>query len=149
MSQDLKLKNYDGLFDLEIDSATKTFKTVDGMETGISVTLFTDARAPGKYVKDASERRGYVGDIIIKRSLGSLLWTYEQVRLTQEVMNNLRADLETAFAPMRNLKQLSNIEIDVTKKSLSSILIDIKLYFTDNRIERYKTLWSQTKKNGD
>ncbi|GAF89679.1 unnamed protein product, partial [marine sediment metagenome] len=58
LTQDLQITPDDvGLYDLVIDEEQSDFASVNGFETAIPVSLFTDSRAPSSIVPDATRRR--------------------------------------------------------------------------------------------
>ena len=69
MAQDLLLEqsNY-GLFDLEIDTETKDFITVDGFETALNFQLFVDRRSTRDDIATPRARQGWIADILTKTS---------------------------------------------------------------------------------
>lgn len=148
MSQDLKLvPNTAGLFDLEIDTTTKKYKVVDGFETAITTSLFTDGRAPSFRVNEASRRRGVVSDIIrveINRALGSILWTFDQARITQEILNQIRDAAEQAFVWMIDLGVILGVTAEVERTNQRSITIILTFRDKDNTVKRYQRLWRLT-----
>lgn len=148
MSQDLALIDQgSGIYDISPNPITKKYETVDGMETAIDVSLFTDARAPENRVFEASNRRGYIGDILtadINRSLGSILWTFEQSRITQKILNELRVASEQAFVWMIENKSILGVTATVTKVNSRSVRIDLLFRDRDNQIKKYQRLWRIT-----
>lgn len=145
--QDVLLK-YDpnlGVYDLQLDGAD--FASVDGMETAIVTSLFTDARAPENRVPTAQRRRGWIGNILTigqRRELGSLLWTLDQARITQNTMNNARVDAQACFNWMVEDGAARSINVNVVQQDRSSINIDIQYTDLDNQTERFTTLWRAT-----
>ena len=147
MAQDLKLTaTTSGLFDLSIDATTKKYEVVEGFETAITVSLMTDARAPSSRVPQAGDRRGYIGDILtadIDRSLGSTLWTFDQSRLTQNIINQIRVSAEQAFTWMVDQGIILGVTATVTEVA-RGLNIAIELRRLDNTVERYERLWRLT-----
>lgn len=80
----------DGSFDIPIENGD--LANVEGFDTAIWVSLFTDARAPESKVIQPENRRGWLGDTespVSGRDLGGLLWLTEQRRLTQDTLNEV------------------------------------------------------------
>ena len=149
MTQDLKLvQDSAGLYDLEIDSGTGQYRTVQGMETAITVSLFSDARAPAAQVTNAGLRRGWIGDVLtadINQFLGSTLWTYSQSRITQATLNGIRTAAEQAFTNMINQGIITGVTATVElSQDNRGISVGIELRRTDNTVERYDRLWRRT-----
>ena len=75
----------DNLFIWDFDPKKGDLKTVDGMETALLVSLFTDARLDESQVPPPLARGGWVGNIRTAkepRDLGGKLWALENARLT-------------------------------------------------------------------
>jgi phage gp46-like protein len=77
-----------GGFDFDIENGD--IKSVEGFDTAIKVSLFTDARAPEAKVTKPENRRGWMPNLaspVENREMGGLLWLTEQRRLTQDSLN--------------------------------------------------------------
>lgn len=147
-AQDLYIEpDITGLYDLQIDTATSDFASVDGFDTAIPVSLFSDSRAASSVVVNAEKRRGWAGDIFyrsVKRELGSTLWTFDQSRLTQIVINQIELAAQEAFAWMLEDQIARNVQISVEQNSQRAIIISIIITAPDNSIRRYQQLWRRT-----
>lgn len=136
-----------GLYDMEIDEDTRDFKSAEGFETAIPVSLFTDARAEESLVPNPKNRRGWVGNISTLENgfeLGSLLWTLDQSRLTVDTLNRARAEARAALNWMLNSGQVTQIQVDVQFSNQREITIFIEFQSIENIIKRYVTLWRKT-----
>ena len=147
LTQDVKITaDSDGIYDLVIDETQADFDSVNGFDTAIPVSLFTDSRAPSSIVPDAKKRRGWIGDILTKnidRELGCLLWTLDQARNTQSEKNLARLYAQDAFSWMIEDRAATNITVSVESLARKmSILTNI--YTPDNEVQRYRSLWRQT-----
>jgi phage gp46-like protein len=82
------VRDDNGVYDFEIlDGDTVG---VEGFDTAIDVSLFTDSRAPADLVPKPEKRRGWMGNTespVEDRELGGLLWIIDQARLTQDTLN--------------------------------------------------------------
>ncbi len=152
MAQDvlIRLNSITGLYDLVIDEDNSDFASAEGFETAIPVSLFTDGRAPSSLVQNSQNRRGWVGNIVdidINFSLGSLLWTLDQSRLIQTVLNRIEIEAYNALTWMLNdsIATGINVTADITNYTTVEILIDI--IGSDNVTQRYITLWRSTNAN--
>lgn len=145
--QDVLLK-YDptlGVYDLQLNGVD--FASVDGMETAIVTSLFTDSRAPENIVPTAQRRRGWIGNILTvaqQRELGSILWTLDQARLTQDTLNSARVYVQGCFNWMVEDGIARSVSADVVQQGRSEIVINIKFTDLDNKTERFTTLWRAT-----
>lgn len=91
----------EGIFDLVIDDDVKDFKTTDGLDSSIVVSLFSDRRAYADEVSDPMKRRGWIGDLVADTSgdrHGSGLWLYEQHRIVGEAVTGIKNEARQAFA---------------------------------------------------
>ncbi len=76
-----------GLYDIAI-GFDGDIATADAFDTAITVSLLTDARADPSVVLESHRRRGWVGNESTPGfEIGSLLWTFDQVRFTTGVGN--------------------------------------------------------------
>ena len=147
MTQDFLLRqDEDGVYDLRI--ADRDFETVDGFETAILTSLFTDARAPASAVERATDRRGWTGDILTAaegRSLGSLLWTYEQSRLTQDIRNQIAVAAERALRWMVQDGEARSVAARVISGDVRSVSLQIDITTIGGDVQSYVVLWRNTR----
>lgn len=142
--QDVKLNiQAAGLFDLGISN--NDFTSVDGFDTTVDVNIFTDSRAPQNYVRDAVNRRGWIGDILNNYTLGSINWVYDQARITNDTLNGLKISTLNAFQYMIDKKQLEKIDVSVTQVDDKGVIIDIFLTPINAEPVKYSILWKETK----
>ena len=81
-------KSGDG-FDISFENGD--FKTTDGLDTSIVMSLFVDQRAAASEVSEASLRRGWVGNELNddpEFQLGSKLWLLYQDRAINKSVND-------------------------------------------------------------
>ena len=144
MPQDVQLlKNEEDQFDLTITNGD--FTGVEGMQTAINVSLLTDARAAS--VATPSLRRGYVGDILtadIGRSLGSTLWTFEQSRLTQDILNEVRISAEQSLNWMIEDGIAKAVVVTVSNPRRRVVAVLIVITTNEGINQQYEVLWRQT-----
>jgi phage gp46-like protein len=77
------------LYDFKIDDSGD-IETEDQLDTAILVSLFTDRRANSAQIVKPQARRGWVGDLETPEDLyGSMLWLFEQSRLTAVVASKI------------------------------------------------------------
>ena len=147
--QDVKLcPDVRGDFDLVVRDGRIDF--VEGLQTTIEVSLFTDARAPDSIVLPASKRRGWIGDILRSledRFTGSTLWTLDQARLTSDTLSQAEIAAKDSLSWMVE-DQIANEVNIVVEKLNRQINIAIEIVALDNTIERYNVLWRKTNASG-
>lgn len=146
MAQDVKvLKNNEGIYDIPISG--NDLSSIDGFETAIIVSLFTDARENSANVRDSFNRRGWVGNLLTLKDsfeLGSVLWGLVS-RLDQNTLNRADNIVKKALKWMIDDSIADNIDITTTKLNERSAQIEIILYKNMNETSRYITLWNNTK----
>lgn len=146
MNQDVRIiTRDDGLFDLSI--VNSAFDTIEGFETAIIVSLFTDARAPSSVVQTPSRRRGWVGNILTADSglqLGSRLWTFEQARLTPATLNDIAVAAQESLSWLVDRNQAKSISATAVRSGLRDVTINVSIVTIQGKEERYAVLWRRT-----
>ena len=147
--QDVELiPDSNGIFDLSI--VDNQLGSVEGLQTSIEVSLFTDARAPESIVPDAKNRRGWVGNIktaIDDRSIGGTLWLLDQARLTASTISQAEIYARESLLHFLQDSVASSIDIEIIRANRRiDIGIDIKI--SNNITERYNVLWRLTNAAG-
>lgn len=144
---DLRLtQDINGQFDLTIKDGN--LDTVEGFDTALQVSLFTDARASSSQVVRSENRRGWIGNlvnIIPDRQLGGLIWLIEQRRLIQDTLN------EVVNFAKKSLDWLIEDGLAITVEVLGEIIplrgiqLTIKITAKDGVTEtRFFRLWEVT-----
>ena len=150
MSQDVKLeKDADGVFDLVEENGD--IASVDGLETAIITSLFTDARTSSGEVPAAYNRRGFSGNLLRiddDYELGSELWVLDQARLDQKTENRAKDFTYKCLLWMISIGLVESIEVSVVKQDVRGVFIGIELFKASNLVERYTTLWRSTSSIG-
>jgi phage gp46-like protein len=146
MSQDVKLeKDADGVFDLVEEDGD--IASVDGLETAIITSLFTDARTSSGEVPAAYSRRGFSGNLLRiddDYELGSELWLLEQARLEQNTLNRAQDFAYKSLVWMITKGLAENIEVNVIIQGVRGAYIRIDLFKAKNLVARYITIWRST-----
>lgn len=146
MAQDVKLvQGVDDIFDIPVINSD--LATVDGVETAIGVSIFTDARAPSGVVKDAFRRRGWSGNILTFQDgfeLGSILWTLDQTRVNQNTLNTGEDVVRKSLQYMIDDGIADTIDIIMEKTGTRQGTITIVLFKGIEVVGRYTTVWLST-----
>lgn len=141
-------KQESDLFDLEIDT-DGDLKGSNSTNTAVDMSLGTDKRAVPSEIKEASLRRGWVGDIfntVPNYEIGSKWWLRDQGRLTNESVNFIVGDTKKALNWMLEDKEISNLEvIGIKKIRLNELEIKIRFIIDDNIVERVFILWENSR----
>ena len=144
--QDVRLQaDENGIYDLVLGDGD--FNSVDGFETAIATSYFTDSRAPSVQVQAAQNRRGWVGNILyadIERELGGLLWVLDQARITDDTLNLAKTFAQDSLAWMVEDGIARNVAVSVEKAGYRTIKILTNVTTLDNTVLRYVTLWKNT-----
>jgi len=147
--QDVKLvPDKNGLYDISIEDGV--IASVDGFQTTIVVSLFTDARAPASIVPNAHLRRGWVGDILKAaqdKKTGSYLWTIDQARMIKSTFKQAELHTIDCLQHLIDNNNAKNVNVDVVP-SQKAISINTDIKITENNTERYNTLWRLTNASG-
>lgn len=150
MSQDLYFKqNENRLYDLVVNE--NDFQKVDGLQTAILVSLFTDKRAPASSVLDPARRRGWVGNILTAQSgreLGSLLWLYEQSRLTIDIRNAVIAETRAALNWLIEDGIALSVKVNLLDEAETGISLLIDIVSPNGDVRNYSVLWRNTNAAG-
>lgn len=144
---DIKLtQDESGAYDLTI--ADGDFEGVDGFDTAINVSLFSDARAPQDRVSVPEKRRGWMGDLnspVVGRLLGSLLWLLKQRRLTQDTLNDAVSFANDALNWFVQDGIAQNVTVTGAIVPRQGIALTIVITTLDGRTDtHYVPLWEVT-----
>lgn len=145
MRQDILLKpDQDGVYDIQISGSD--FASVEGMETAVITSYFTDVRASAVQVQNAQDRRGWVGNILsdIGRELGGLLWILDQSRITNDTLNFAKVHAKDSLQWMIDDGLARSVRITVSRSGTRGIVILTDILSIDNTILRYVTLWRRS-----
>ena len=137
-------KNNDGYYDIAFENGN--IKGVDGLESAILVSLFTDARASSGDVRDPLMRRGWLGNILNEdnRQLGSTLWLADQARADQNTANFLKREVKNCLNWMLEDGIIKYMSIATEIISSYTIKISINLVNNSGASEQYKILFQRT-----
>lgn len=144
---DIKIvQQTDGTFDIPIEDGD--LASVDGFDSAIWVSLFTDARAPENIVFQPENRRGWLGDVespVSGRELGGLLWLTEQRRLTQDTLNEVIDYARLSLQWMTEDGIANSIEVTGEIVPLSGIRLEITINVPQgDTVTHYVKLWEVT-----
>lgn len=139
----------DGILDLALDAGQRDLAVIDGFETAIVTSLFSDRRAAADEVADPMRRRGWIGNLIADTpgdNYGSGLWLYEQSRGTREVCNAIEDEARQALAWMVEERLVKSVAVAVTydprrrRMSIAVVAVDALGGVTRRSYE----IWSRT-----
>ena len=153
MKQDVVLRKrqdapYTGIYDLMV--VDSQLESTAGMETALIVSLFTDARASADNVATPQNRRGWVGNILttnIGRSLGSVLWVYEQSRITQNILNQIKVAAQESLDWLVEDNIAKTVLVSIQEVRTRGIVIEINIQTPQGKNQRYSAIWRATSAN--
>lgn len=144
---DLKFtQGQDGVFDLSI-ADNGDLETVDGYDTAIQMSIFCERRASADQVPTPYLRRGWIGNEtgeIADFEIGSLLWLYEQARLTSETVNGVEVAANDGLAWLLEDNLVQAIQSSI---GIRGVGIDLEIEFltANGPVEtRNFKLWQNT-----
>lgn len=147
MSQDVKIIRGDiGLYDIPLTADGKDLDSVDGLETAVTVSLFSDAREKPGNVPEAFNRSGFVGNILTLPEgfeLGSTLWSSVS-RLTLDTRNELVDKTKLCLKWMTDDIIADTIDVTATQIDSRSATLDIVLFKESTIVGRYTNIWNLT-----
>lgn len=147
MSQDVKIEeDEEGIFDIPMVNGD--LATIDGLETALGTSVFTDKRADAGVVPEAFNRRGWGGNIltkIVNFELGSVMWLLEQSRLDQDALNRSKDYIQDALQWALTTGVADTIDVSATKTGEQEAKLDVSLFKELTLVKRYSTLWVNTR----
>lgn len=130
-----------GNFDIAIKDGD--FESVQGLDTAIYTSLFTDGRAPAYNVPDSFRRRGWIGNIGTSKFPTSLLWLLDQSRITQNTLNLAKQYTNESLRWLIDEKIAQTIEVQISRE-YRGIGINITLLGFNDEANRFYVLWQKT-----
>ena len=135
-----------GLFDIKI-GFDGDVEAEDTFDTAILVSLFTDARADESQVSESNRRRGWIGNEFTPEfEIGSLLWLFEQARLTRTVMNEIEDEARAALQWLvDDGRAVAITNVLVTSTVQGKLVLELTIErFTSVVERRFFELWNAT-----
>jgi phage gp46-like protein len=142
---DIALIDKGGYFDIDFEDGD--IKTVDSMDTAITMTIYGERRADETEQPVNHLRRGWVGNLLNDTpdyEYGSKLWQSYQARATVDTRNKVTVDLQDAFTWFVFDGHLQNVLV-TSELSGSEITPNIDLIRSQNEVDsRSFKLWQNT-----
>ena len=115
----------------------------DGLETAVSLSLFTDRRATRDLMPDVRDvdLRGYWGDVatvVEGDQTGSLLWTLAREKETAQTLARARQYARDALQWMLDDKVASKIEVAASYVARGVMMLTIDIYRPGLQPVRYR-----------
>lgn len=128
----------------DIDYAEGDFVEDEGLETAVSISLFTDQRVTEEELpQGVLEKRGWWGDMfpeVDQDQIGSKLWTLEREKVTEETL--ARANEFSREALQWMIEDGVADTVEVSGEYDSSRTLRQKVFIFKGEVEtRYSVLW--------
>ncbi|WP_434779279.1 phage GP46 family protein [Neisseria sp. Ec49-e6-T10] len=137
--------NQDGLFVLSVQN--NDLVPVQGMESAILVSLFTDQRIDESDLRIPIDRGGWFGNVLTpNRELGSKLWGLENAKITSGLIGNIKEYAQRSFDWMTEDGLARKVEVGVNLKS-QDVFVSAKITGRSDPIGNdYSYLWRRTQR---
>lgn len=133
-------------FDLKLNDAGNDLARDEGLETAVTISLFTDQRAEsGELPFPYTDKRGWWADPLSevdKDQIGSKLWLVERGKRTNVDLTRIVAYAKEALDWMVEDGVASDIEVSGAFESNQTVL-RIQISKPGNLEERYSVLWDE------
>lgn len=134
--------NADGLIVLTIENGD--FGRVDGLETAVLTSLFTDARLDESEMIDPIRRGGWVGNVLSGRQLGGKLYALENARITTAYVGKAKEFAARSFDWMLQDGVSRGIRNGVSVQG-QNVNHDISIVGRDGVKYDYRYLWLKSR----
>ena len=139
MYKDIAIKkDTNGNFDFVLDSTGDLLLTTN-FDSQVYCALFTNARADETEIPIASQREGWIGNLINTnndRQLGSKMWLFFQTRNLENVANEIKNKSYNSLKYLIEDGFVKNIEIE-TIRSFKKLELKIKLISFSKSVNEY------------
>lgn len=137
-----KVMNADGLLVL----ATKNgdLVTVDGLESALRVSLFTDARLDESEMPEPVRRGGWIGNVLSGRQLGGKLYALENARITTAYVGKAKEFAARSLDWMVDDQVTRGVQNSVSVKG-QDVQHNISIVSRDGVKYDYRYLWLKTR----
>lgn len=148
MKQDIAVifDSVTGLRDIAIGD-DGDLQSVDDFSTSVDLAILTNRRANSSEVPQATERRGWIGDLTPKvagRKAGSKVWLFEQRRRDDNTINGLRDAFQEALQSLIEDGQVDRTQVDAVASGISGVQVTVVFFIGNNLVRRYFNLWNRT-----
>lgn len=140
---DAKLTDYGNYYDITFD-INGDILTEDALDSSILVSLLVEDRAESYEIAQPERRGGWIGNANAEHKIGSKVWLYRQSRITEEVKNGVRQEIERALAFFVSDGLVKNITVNVSDSN-NTLIAEITMFRFDNKVDKkFYTLWDNT-----
>jgi phage gp46-like protein len=129
-----------------VRSTGANLDTDEGLETVVTISLFTDARATADDgLQEGVDLRGWWGNIylVATRTLGSRLWLLTRESASQETLNKAVAFAEEALQWLVDERVAKSIKAAATKLNMRNdvILLTVEIQRPSKTAPRWRGVW--------
>jgi phage gp46-like protein len=143
---DLKLIDNGEYYDLAIGT-DGDLESVEGLETSLTVSFFTDARADSSEVSNPYYRRGWWGNLYTQSDqveFGSKMWLLDQAVINDDTLNDAIDYAQSAYNWLLDQNYADQVNVSGSS-SFQTINITVQIVKESNIInERVYNLWQNT-----
>ncbi len=136
--------NNDCIYDISID-ANGQIETDDFFDTSLLYSILGERRALEAQVSEPQQRRGWIGNEGKDFENGSLLWLFEQARLTQSNLNDIRDEVKNRTQWL--VDDGFAVSIDEVEVSVKNGTVELNITIRRTRslvVRRFFKLWENT-----
>lgn len=134
-----------GFVDLVRDAGGNLETSPDGLEEAVLMSLFTNKRASEDDLPaGVSDRQGWWGDLYLdpaEASMGSLLWTLSQSRLTQETVEQARQYIHDSLRWMETDEVTEAVLVEVSRDG-DRLLYSVDIPRSQDPASPWRRTWS-------
>lgn len=117
------------------------------LETAVLISLFTDRRAEADDLLPdrAASRRGWWGDALAKRRIGSRLWLLSREKQQRDVVNRAREYAEEALAWLveDGIARRVAVQAEAVRTGMIGLAVQIERNQAKPEHFRYELAWKQ------
>jgi phage gp46-like protein len=140
---DVALNTDAGYYDISFTDGDLT--KLQGFDTAIYISIFTDARASETQIEQPERRRGWIGNLGNAIEIGSLNWLYEQARLINATANGLADTTRTCLKWLVDFEYATSVTVTPVRSGANTLDADIRIAHPDGSVESKRvSLWGFT-----
>ena len=140
---DVALNTDAGYYDISFTDGDLT--KLQGFDTAIFISVFTDARASATQIEKPELRRGWIGNLGNAIEIGSLNWLYEQARLINKTANGLADTTRTCLKWLVDFEYATSVTVTPIRSGANTLDADIRIEHLDGSVESKRvSLWGYT-----
>lgn len=134
----------DGCFQLLVENGD--LKADDGLETAVTISLFSDKRVPASEIPDGLEtRQGWWGDLfpdVENDKIGSKLWTLSRAKNTLETLTAFENETKAALQWMLDDGVAKSISVTASFDEYKRMILAISITKPeDNQASEFGFIW--------